>query len=776
MEKKEAEALTLLRSGHEISLLERMEQLRLKQREAAAEQKEVLLESRRTAETRYAHYSRLLGNPVTSVPVGSKIPLRNASSKVSFENVSPADFESTGDEIGGLGIDLSKVVESIVDGIVAKTPLGNMRRRLKKINPLKKIPGLRKIGRFLDGLPTAGEFLADILPLKTITLDDFIDFLGGEGTTATVSREEFLEGLDALRMLLQEKGELRLMSEAQRFNKGAGNMRISAARWHQVPTATLSLAPIGMGISTSVGGSNIASAATASGERLNAQFSDLSLGANLSAKVSQYILREHDWTFQINLAAHEIMGMDRQLIAADLSIAIADQELANHRKQVQHAREIETFLSDKYTGQELYHWMTATISNIYFESYKLAYDLARRAERALRFELGATNNDYIQFGYWDSLKKGLLSGEKLYHDLKRLEVAYLEENYREFELTKHVSLNMLNPLALLRLKEEGRCDIELPEALFDCDYPGHYFRRIKSVSITIPAVTGPYTTVSCTLRLLRSSIRRLSTLPGGQYARDLDNEDPRFSDTFGAIQSIATSSGQNDSGLFELNFRDERYLPFEGAGVISRWQLELPNEFRQFDYDSISDVILHLSYTAREGGAALRDTANQHLHDAINALVTGENAPGLQQLFSIRHEFPTEFHRFLHPESESEQHLMTLNLGRDRFPYVFRGREIVVDSVHVYIQLSDAVTDPGSADAEFTMVHPGGEASLDFSAPSGTFGKLYQVSVSDLTNSGPGEWALSVVNVDGVFEGEQGQLNPEAVENIIFILNYTVAE
>jgi hypothetical protein len=36
------------------------------------------------------------------------------------------------------------------------------------------------------------------------------------------------------------------------------------------------------------------------------------------------------------------------------------------------------------------------------------------------------------------------------------------------------------------------------------------------------------------------------------------------------MQSIATSHAQNDSGMFELNFRDERYLPFEGAGAISR--------------------------------------------------------------------------------------------------------------------------------------------------------------------------------------------------------------
>jgi hypothetical protein len=34
-----------------------------------------------------------------------------------------------------------------------------------------------------------------------------------------------------------------------------------------------------------------------------------------------------------------------------------------------------------------------------------------------------------------------------------------------------------------------------------------------------------------------------------------------------------------DAGMFELNFRDERYLPFEGAGAISEWRLEFLQRF-----------------------------------------------------------------------------------------------------------------------------------------------------------------------------------------------------
>ena len=196
-----------------------------------------------------------------------------------------------------------------------------------------------------------------------------------------------------------------------------------------------------------------------------------------------------------------------QIAAADLRIAIAEKELDNHDLQIENAKATDAFMRSKYTNQELYQWQVGQISGVYFQSYKLAYDLAKRAERCFRFELGLQDSSYVNFGYWDSLKKGLLSGEKLQYDLRRLETAYLEQNRREFELTKHISLALLDPLGLVKLRETGRCFFRLPEEIFDLDYPGHYFRRIKSVSLTLPCVTGPYTTISCTLRLLKNSIR-----------------------------------------------------------------------------------------------------------------------------------------------------------------------------------------------------------------------------------------------------------------------------
>lgn len=116
---------------------------------------------------------------------------------------------------------------------------------------------------------------------------------------------------------------------------------------------------------------------------------------------------------------------------------------------------------------------------------------------------------------------------------------------------------------------------------------------------------------------------------------------------FGSLQSIVTGSAQNDSGLFETNLRDERYQPFENSGVISEWRLDLPanpanDDPSQFDYQTISDVILHIRYTGREGGGLLRNEAIAQVKDLTKAA----QAVGSVRLFSVRHEFSTEWANF----------------------------------------------------------------------------------------------------------------------------------
>jgi hypothetical protein len=225
----------------------------------------------------------------------------------------------------------------------------------------------------------------------------------------------------------------------------------------------------------------------------------------------------------------------------------------------------------------------------------------------MRPEVDATS--YVRYNSWDRGREGLLAGEALHLDLKRMELAYHDNNRREHELTRFVSLRQLDPQALLSLKLTGRCDVTIPEWFYDRDCPGHYMRRIKSVAVSLPAVVGRYTSVNCTLTLLRSQVRVSSQLsPSGPYGRDPDS-DGRFVDYLGSAESVVTSSATDDSGMFDVDLRDERFLPFEGAGAVGTWRLEPASEFRPFDYDSIPDVVLRVRYTARSGGALLRAKA-----------------------------------------------------------------------------------------------------------------------------------------------------------------------
>lgn len=419
----------------------------------------------------------------------------------------------------------------------------------------------------------------------------------------------------------------------------------------------------------------------------------------MTATLGSYQRRDEDWKHQADLAFKELGQVKKQIAAAQIRKEVAELELRNHEVQVENAREVDEFMRDKFTNAELYHWMVSQLSSVYFQSYQLVYDIAKRAEKAFRHELGLTESNFIQFGYWDSLKKGLLAGEKLHHDLKRMEMAYLDQNKREYELTKQISLAMLDPIALIKLKEEGECFVNLPEEVFDLDYPGHYFRRLKNVRLTIPCVTGPYTTVNCTLTLMSNSTRIDPTVSetNGEtngYKRRENGEDDRFRDNVGAIQSIATSSGQNDSGMFELNFRDERYLPFEGAGAVSLWHLELSKDrqLRQFDYDTITDVIMHFSYMARDGGTTLKNEAIASLKQTIaeNALKLAENWQGLLRFFSLRHEFPNKWHRFLHPATEDDPHRIEIEMSKERFPFMFQERDILIDAAYFFLKLQDS--------------------------------------------------------------------------------------
>jgi hypothetical protein len=308
-------------------------------------------------------------------------------------------------------------------------------------------------------------------------------------------------------------------------------------------------------------------------------------------------------------------------------------------------------------------------------------------------------------------------------------------------MTQSFSLAQLDPRTLLTLRETGSAEFTVPEIVFDLAYPGQYKRLIKSVQLTIPCVAGPYTNVGAKLTLKQSKVRRApTTAPNALVQVPVQT-----------TASIATNTAQHDGGLFELNFRDERYLPFEGAGAVSTWGLELPAQLRLFDYDSISDVIVHISYTALDDGAF-----RQSVESAIaGALTQHASTVGLHRLFSLRHDFPSVFHRLLHAEGAQT---VTFELGAQHFPAFLSDRTITAGGAAVYLQ--PAGNDP--VDTAGLALKVNGTTTGPFSTMPKT-----NLRTADVAVTGPAltPWTVEVTT---------GELAPDKVSDLYLLINYTV--
>ena len=527
-------------------------------------------------------------------------------------------------------------------------------------------------------------------------LDALNDTLG-----VTQNRLQYYQSLIAAGLNTSEKGQFTDIQESAGFQTLAQALQLIGSSEMHAPDAIGGAAGMSSPVALVMeGGSSEGSSAVAAAGALQMLASLNSTTATLAGLRGTWDRRAQEWQFQTQTATLEIQQINDQIKAAQARVDAAQADLDNQDLQISNSSDVEAYLRTKYTNQALYDWMVGQVSSVYFQCYQMAYDLAKRAEACFVFERMPDLSNYtsfIQFGYWDSLKKGLLSGERLYQDLKRLEIAYMDQHQRGFEIAKSISLLLLDPMALINLKETGYCTVQFPEALFDMDYPGHYLRRIMLFSMTAPCVVGPYTSFNCTLTLASNKIRV------DNFAADAKDyiKDSHFVTNFAASESIATSSGQNDSGLFVVNFNDERYLPFEGAGVISTWQLSMPPDTNAFDFDTITDIIFNLKYTARDGGTALRSAARAAAVIPPGS-TTGATSVGqtplpqqqtLSRMFSLRHEFPSEWNAFLHPPDAVPDQTMTINLTQERFPFQYRGKKIQIYEVDLFLKFRD-IYDP----------------------------------------------------------------------------------
>lgn len=371
------------------------------------------------------------------------------------------------------------------------------------------------------------------------------------------------------------------------------------------------------------GGANFAAAARGAADVFKSGASADRDNAAQSFAMARIAERNAKYQLEVKLAQDELteIATTKTAIAA-LKVTMAQSQLDDFDAKTQDAQNVAQFLLTKFTNQQLYDWMAAQISGVYFQSYQLAWQMAKRAETVYNLDLGNYNAAYVSFlqpSYWDNLHQGLLAAEGLMYDIERMESSFVDNNFRELEIIRPISLSQFDATAFNTLLTTGTAFFTLPESFFDADYPGHYMRRIKYAGLifTFNTKTRP-AYVNCTLTLMNSSIR-INATPATPYGRT-GPSDTRFYD-LNQVQQIVMSNGgvvsssgaTPDNGMFETTVHyiitDDRFLTFEDAGVFGTWQLEFSKHNPGFDPTTVTDIALQIEYHARYGGAALQTAA-----------------------------------------------------------------------------------------------------------------------------------------------------------------------
>lgn len=352
--------------------------------------------------------------------------------------------------------------------------------------------------------------------------------------------------------------------------------------------SAISLTPNIFGLAA--GGMDYAGISNAIGHGLSAGGTGCATAAAITERYASYERRMQEWRQLLAQTQDEKRIQEANQVAAQAQGKIITAELRRHEKQMAQMDVEMKMLKRRFSTQQMYTWLTAQLKKMCYTVYNEVMNLCLQTEKAYQLETGSFQIQYIGRSYWDVSSFGLLSAEALQTDMQRMDAAYLMRNQRRLEIHKTISLKAIEPDAIKTLKAKGKISFAIAESLFNDDYPNHVCRQIKTVSLSFPAVLKPYQNIGATLtqsynKLTVSNSETITNIRHGQQ--------------------VAISQGMDDSGLFQLDFNDPRYLPFEGTGVDSRWELDFPGwHGKQSDelkslLSSLTDVIIHIRYTAK---------------------------------------------------------------------------------------------------------------------------------------------------------------------------------
>jgi Tc toxin complex TcA C-terminal TcB-binding domain len=283
-------------------------------------------------------------------------------------------------------------------------------------------------------------------------------------------------------------------------------------------------------------------------------------------------------------AQSELNSAKFRAMAADVATQVASYAARDSRAAV------ETFESagfDTGTWNKIAQYFDKLL-NRYLDA---ALRVALLMQKAYNFE-NDRNVSLIKNTYSGATSSGLLASDALMADIQSFteDLLFNTQGKKQLLQTTIRLAERYGYAFETQFRPTGNMKFVTTLAEFDETYPGTYAGRIRQVSVSLEGivppigVTGTLTNSGISVYRRPSDPTQPNTLPAPIY-RIQDGESLVLSDYVAPDYGAPGSGGM--AGIFE------------GAGVASAWELDLPRSLNDIDYGAVTDVILTFTYEAR---------------------------------------------------------------------------------------------------------------------------------------------------------------------------------
>lgn len=397
---------------------------------------------------------------------------------------------------------------------------------------------------------------------------------------------------------------------------------------------------------------------------LNSSRTSLQTSNNIYQFYASQARREQEWSYQISLATQDVkIGQQQEKLAQDRLRIVNQEKFIAELQTEQSEATINYLINQQFTNAALYEYMIEVLEKAYSYFLQEATATAKLARNQLAFERQQNIPEFIQGDYWIPAdasdysssqsedapdRKGITGSTRLLQDIYRLEQYANQSDQRRQQLTKTISLSNIAAFEFQQFKETGIMTFATDMNLFDRDFPGHYLRLIKRVSVSVIALVPPVDGIKATF----SSLGLSRVVTGGPL---FQSQSIRRSP-----ETISLSSPTNSTGVFELNQENKLLQPFEGNGVEGFWEFRMEKAANpNVDYNAVADVLVTIEYEALNSfdyrASVVRRLNEETDYEAMLPI-------------SFKSNLPDQWFDIVNPDQAETPFSVSFDLGKNNFP------------------------------------------------------------------------------------------------------------